>query len=120
MLICNFKMGFYYSFLYQASWLTQSLPFLIALALFYPLYRFVYLRHSQRTRTKYLVRRQKQLLRALAIIIFFLSVTPVIVHQTFSNEYVRLMIITSALAFSYWAHLHWTIRVIVSTQGSLI
>ena len=113
-------MGFYYSFLYQASWLTQSLPFLVALAIFYPAYQYSYRRHSARTRTKILVQSQKKGLRVLAIIIFVLSLTPVIVHQTFANEYIRIMIITSALAFSYWAHLHWTIRVAVSGPARLI
>lgn len=107
-------MGFYFHFLYAASYFTQALPFMIAFAIFYPWYQFHYRRHTARVRTRILVKLQSKWLRVIALILVLVSLLPVIVHQRFNNEFVRLMILTTAIAFTYWSELHWILRIIVS------
>ena len=33
-----------------------------------------------------------------------------VLHGTFENEFLRLSLITTTLAFTYYAYLHWVVR----------
>jgi hypothetical protein len=39
---------------------------------------------------------------------------PVIAFGNFSNEFVRILILCTCYAYTYYAELHWIIRVVVS------
>ena len=36
---------------------------------------------------------------------------PIIVYGEFANEFIRLSILMASISFTYWADLHWLIRV---------
>ena len=107
-------MGFYYGFLYKASWLTQMLPFMIALLAFFLWYRSLYRSHSSRMRTRVLVKTQTLVLKWVAVTLMVISVVPVIAQGMFSNEFIRLCIICTTVTLSYHAYLHWFVRILVS------
>jgi hypothetical protein len=97
-----------------------ALPFLIALPLFVLSYRFVYISHTARLRTRTIVKLLTQWLRIIAIALCLLSLVPVIVFGSFSNEFVRVAILATTLGYTYWASLHWIVRLLVSFPHCLI
>jgi len=104
----------YYGFLYKGSALTQTAPFLIAGLTFFLWYRSIYLKHTARLRTRILVKLQTKTLKWISFLLAVISVIPVIAHGMFSNEFIRLSIISATLALSYHAYLHWLVRILVS------
>jgi hypothetical protein len=52
------------------------------------------------------------LLKGIAISLFFISVIPIIIYGDFSNEFLRITILMSAIAFTFYADLHWLIRIV--------
>lgn len=110
-------MGFYYKFFEGANWFVLALPFLIALPMFSLSYRFVYMSHTARLRTRTIVKKLSQWLRICAIALCLLSLVPVIVFGSFSNEFVRIAILATTFGYTYWAHLHWIVRILVSSQS---
>ena len=91
-----------------------ALPFLIALPIFVLSYRFVYISHTARLRTRTIVKRLSQWLRIIALTLCLLSLVPVIVFGSFSNEFVRIAILATTFGYTYWASLHWIVRILVS------
>ena len=49
-------------------------------------------------------------LRGLAIFLFIGSVGLITAYGHFDNEFLRITVTISSLAFSYYAHLHWFVR----------
>jgi hypothetical protein len=41
---------------------------------------------------------------------FFFSVVPIIAYGEFDNEFLRICILMTAIAFTFWANLHWVLR----------
>jgi hypothetical protein len=105
--------GFYYELFQNATWFILSLPFCIALPIFVLGYRHVYIRHTARIRTRTLIKAQTSWLKNISIALFVLLV-PVMAFGKFSNEFVRILILCSCYAYTYYAELHWVIRVVVS------
>jgi hypothetical protein len=60
------------------------------------------------------VKRLTQWLRIIAITLCLLSLVPVIVFGSFSNEFVRVAILATTFGYTYWASLHWIVRILVS------
>ena len=54
--------------------------------------------------------RQRNLLKGIAVFLFFFSIVPVMVYGDFDNEFIRLSIMLASISFTYWADLHWLIR----------
>jgi len=106
--------SFYYSLLYKGSVFTQTAPFIIAGLTFFLWYRSIYSKHTARLRTRILVKLQTKTLKWIAFTLAVISVIPVIAHGTFSNEFIRLSIISATLSLSYHAYLHWLVRALVS------
>jgi len=77
-------------------------------------YRYVYIRHTARIRTRTLIKAQTTWLKYIAIALFLLLV-PVVVFGKFANEFVRILILCTCYAYTYYAELHWVIRVAVSS-----
>ena len=50
-------MGLYYDYMYKQYWIFMALPFLLAIALFYPAYILSYRMKSPRSRTKEMLRK---------------------------------------------------------------
>lgn len=50
--------------------------------------------------------------RALSILIFFLTITPILAFGTFDNEFLRLNIIFASIIFTYFCKEHYAIRLI--------
>ena len=111
-------MGFYYAIFQGATWFVLALPFLIALPIFSLSYRFVYISHTARLRTRTIVKRLAQWLRIIALALCLLSLVPVIVFGSFSNEFVRIAILATTFGYTYWASLHWIVRILVSRSWS--
>lgn len=111
--------GFYYELFQNATWWILALPFCIALPIFVICYRYVYIRHTARIRTRQLVKSQTAWLKYIAIILLLLLI-PVIVFGSFQNEFVRILILCTCYAYTYWASLHWLVRVIVSYYSFLL
>ena len=105
---------FYFQIFQNADWVVISAPFIIALVLFVLNYRFVYIRHTSRVRTRQIVKALTSWLQRSAIALCFLSLVPVIVFGSFSNEFVRIAILATTFGYTYWAHLHWIVRILVS------
>jgi len=96
-----------------------ALPFLIALLTFILSYRFVYISHTARLRTRTLVKRLAQWLRIISLALVLLSIVPVIVFGSFSNEFVRIAILATCFGYTYWASLHWIVRILVSQRFNI-
>ena len=111
--------GFYYELFQHATWWILSLPFCIALPIFIFAYRYVYIRHTARIRTRTLIKAQTTWLKNISIALFLLLI-PVIVFGKFSNEFVRILILCTCYAYTYYSELHWVIRVIVSTSHLIL
>jgi hypothetical protein len=60
------------------------------------------------------VKRLSQWLRIIALSLCLLSLVPVIVFGSFSNEFVRIAILATTFGYTYWASLHWIVRILVS------
>lgn len=105
--------GFYYELFQNATWWILSLPFCIALIVFIFMYRYVYIRHSARVRTRIIIKKQSIWLKNISVSLILLLI-PVIVFGSYSNEFVRILIVCTCYAFTYYAELHWFIRVLVS------
>ena len=60
---------------------------------------------------KFLIRLSSSL-KVLAILMFFGSVGILIAYGEFSNEFIRITLTISSLAFTYYSYLHWLIRMI--------
>ena len=104
---------FYFQIFQKADWIVISAPFIIALVLFIFSYRFVYIRHTARIRTRQIVKSLTTWLKIIAILLCFLSLVPVIVFGSFSNEFIRVAILATTFAYTYWANLHWIVRILV-------
>ena len=105
--------GFYYQLFQEAPLFILSLPYLVAIPIFLIAYSNVFLRHTARIRTRTLIKAQTSWLKYIAIALFLLLV-PVIAFGNFSNDFVRILILCTCYAYTYYAELHWIIRVIVS------
>jgi hypothetical protein len=97
----------------EAPLFILSLPYLVAIPIFLIAYSNVYVRHTARIRTRTLIKAQTSWLKYIAIALFLLLV-PVIAFGNFSNEFVRILILCTCYAYTYYAELHWIIRVVVS------
>lgn len=106
--------GFYYQLFQNAPWWILSLPFCIALPVFIIMYRYVFIRHTAKVRTRKLVDAQTKWLKNITVMLLLLLV-PVIVYSAtnFQNEFVRILILLTSYAYTYYSELHWLIRLIV-------
>jgi hypothetical protein len=113
--------GFYYQLFQNATWWILSLPFCISLPLFVIMYRYVYIRHTSRVRTRQLVAAQSNWLKWCAVLLLLLLV-PVVVYSAdnFQNEFVRILISLSCYAYTYWAELHWLVRLLGLTLHGFV
>lgn len=73
------------------------------------MYRANYLRHTARIRTKMLIKIQTRWLKNLTVL-YLLWLIPVVAYGTFTNELRRLIIYSICYALTYYAELHWLIR----------
>ena len=89
------------------------MPPCVAIPLFALAYRYVYIRHTARIRTKILIQRQTAWLKWIAVLLLLLLI-PVVGFGRFENEFRRLIILTMSYAFTYYAELHWLLRLTVS------
>jgi hypothetical protein len=104
--------GFYYELFQNATWFTLGLPFALALPIFIFCYRSVFIRHTARVRTRQLIKAQTKWLKQIAVALLLLII-PVIAFGTFSNEFVRILILLTCYAYTYYAELHWIVRMLV-------
>ena len=49
-------------------------------------------------------------LKSTAVILLVFAFFSVTLHGTFENEFLRLSLITTTLAFTYYSYLHWIVR----------
>ena len=91
-----------------------GVPPCVAIPIFVLAYRYVYIRHTARIRTKIMIRTQTSWLKWITTLLLLLLI-PVVAFGTFENEFRRLIIYTICYAFTYWAELHFLIRITVST-----
>ena len=50
------------------------------------------------------------MLKVMALLLFFGCLSLVIGYGKFNNEFVRITITISTLAFTYYSYLHWIVR----------
>lgn len=50
------------------------------------------------------------MLKVLAVFLFFVSVCFIVAYGKFNNEFLRITITMSCLAFTYYSYLHWVVR----------
>ena len=48
----------------------------------------------------------------IAILLFFFSLVPIVLHQEFKNVFLQICIYIIAISFTYYAYLHWLVRII--------
>ena len=56
--------------------------------------------------------RQRRSLKVISLILLFFSIGLIIAHGTFENEFLRITCLFTTLAFTYYAYLHWFIRIL--------
>ena len=47
----------------------------------------------------------------IAILLFLIGMVPVIAHGRFENEFLRLSILIITYSLTYFAYLHWLVRI---------
>ena len=50
------------------------------------------------------------MLKVLSVLLFFVSVCFIIAYGKFNNEFLRITIEMSCIAFTYYSYLHWVVR----------
>ena len=50
------------------------------------------------------------MLKVLAVFLFFVSVCFIAAYGKFNNEFLRITITISCMAFTYYSYLHWIVR----------
>jgi len=50
------------------------------------------------------------MLKVIALLLFFTSVTLIIAYGEFNNEFLRITLLMSSLAFTYYSYLNWLVR----------
>ena len=56
------------------------------------------------------VSRLVKTLKTLAIFLFFTSCVLIIAYGKFNNEFLRITLLITCLAFTYYSYLHWIVR----------
>ena len=51
-------------------------------------------------------------MKVISLILLFFSIGLIIAHGTFENEFLRITCLITTLAFTYYAYLHWFIRIV--------
>jgi len=57
-------------------------------------------------------------MKGMAIFMFFISVVLIVAHGKFDNEFLRISILCASISFTYYAYLHWLVRIIVSQPAN--
>ena len=52
------------------------------------------------------------MLKVISVFLFFTSVVLLIAYGKFNNEFLRITLLISCLAFTYYSYLHWLVRAI--------
>ena len=50
------------------------------------------------------------MLKVIAFILLVTSVSLIIAYGKFNNEFLRITLLVSCLAFTYYSYLHWMVR----------
>ena len=53
-----------------------------------------------------------KMLKVISVFLFFTSVCLLIAYGKFNNEFLRITLLISCLAFTYYSYLHWVVRII--------
>ena len=56
--------------------------------------------------------RQRRGLKVISLLLLIFGIGLVIAHGTFENEFLRITCLVTTLAFTYYAYLHWFIRIL--------
>ena len=56
--------------------------------------------------------RQRRGLKVISLLLLLGGIGLVIAHGTFENEFLRITCLVTTLAFTYYAYLHWFIRIL--------
>lgn len=102
----------YYDYAYEYDYLCLAIPFLLALVLFYVVYWCFFRSYSHRIRNKKLAGKLTSFLKFFAWLLFLGSVGILIAYGRFDNEFLRITLTITCLAFTYYSYLHWIIRII--------
>ena len=51
------------------------------------------------------------MLKTIAVLLFFFSVCFIVAYGKFNNEFLRITITISCMAFTYYSYLHWIVRI---------
>mmetsp|Transcript_24830 Transcript_24830/g.33244 ORF Transcript_24830/g.33244 Transcript_24830/m.33244 type:complete len:265 (-) Transcript_24830:582-1376(-) len=100
----------YYDLAYTYDFLTIAIPFVIALAVFYPTYLGMFRRSHHRIRSKRLVAKQTRMLKVLSFLLFLCSVCLMVAYGEFGHDFLIISLIMATLSFTFYAYLHWLIR----------